>query len=238
MAPIIGITCDTALPDDGAPRDSRADASVPDFRYTLPSTYARAVTDAGGIPVLLPHQREHIDDYLDMCSGFVLAGGDDPDTAPFGEPVHSEAKLIHPQRQRFEIALLAALDSVSHPVLGICLGMQMMALHHGGRLDQHLPDTLGDAAAKHDRQTHTIRCPVDDHPVLPPTGAVYSRHHQAISDTGAMRVCAVAEDGVIEACDLAGTERLYLGVQWHPERTQQAALGLNIYRSLCAACAV
>ena len=225
MRPIIGITCDTLLREGATSVD-----------YMLPTTYVHAVSAAGGVAVLLPHEIERIVDYLELCDGFVLAGGDDPDMTVFGEPVHDRAVLMDGQRQRFELALLEALDVTAHPVLGVFLGMQLMALHHGGRIDQHLPDTLGATAGEHDRRFHAIRSCVDDHATLPATGQVYSRHHQAVSDPGAMRVCGAAEDGVIEAIDLPIAGRFYLGVQWHPERTDDPALGVNLYEALCGAC--
>ena len=237
--PIIGITCDTAAPNEvercsgGSPRER--------FRYESPGTYARAVVAAGGVPVLLPYHVECIGDYLAMCDGFLLSGGDDPDTTPYGEPVHPAAKLLHPRRQEFETALLAALDAARHPVLGICLGMQMMALHHGGRLHQHLPDAPGmnpEQAAAH-RGVHDIVLTKPDHAVLLP-GAVDSSHHQAVAAAGNMRVVATRDarsGGVIEAIDAPQFNgRFYLGVQWHPERTASEGMGQRLIDSLVHAC--
>ena len=61
---------------------------------------------------------------------------DDPATEPFGEPTHAAAKLISPARQRYEAALLRHLNNGAHdkPTLGVCLGMQMMALDAAGTL--------------------------------------------------------------------------------------------------------
>ena len=61
----------------------------------------------------------------------------------WGVPTHPRAKPVDGRRQAFEVALLEALDAhPARPVLGVCLGMQLMALHAGGGLDQHLPDSL------------------------------------------------------------------------------------------------
>ncbi len=221
MRPIIGIT---------------ADRQRGSGRYHLIAAYARAVSRAGGVPVVLPHEMDGLAVYVERCDGFILSGGDDPDTTAFGEPVHPEAVLIDPARQRFERALLAALDRIDRPVLGVCLGMQMMALHHGGRIDQHLPDVLGAAAAERHRQAdHAVRCTVGEHGILPAEATVHSRHHQAVAADGAgkMRVCGVAEDGVVEAIDLPGP-RFYLGVQWHAERTA-GAMGAGLIARLAAA---
>jgi len=206
MAPTIGITADL-LEQDGLTR----------IRCTR--QYAGAIHAAGGIPVVLPPVTDEVRPYRD-----------DPATEPFGEPTHPETNRVHPDRQRFEATLLTALDATEHPVLGICLGMQMMALHHGGRLHQHLPESHPDIAASHDCAVHAIHRVVDDCPTLPVAGDVFSRHHQAVADPGSLRLIATAADGLIEAIDAPGA-RFYLGLQWHPERTERPELGLSIFET-------
>ncbi len=192
-----------------------------------------AIIEAGGTPVLLPHEVARVDDYLKLCDGVVLAGGDDPDTTPFGQAVHDKAEPVTPQRQAFELAVLAALDGSDHPVLGVCLGMQYMALHHGGRLHQHLGDVLDEAqAALHAHGEHAVES-LDES--LLDSGVVFSHHHQAVADAGSMRVVAVADE-VIEAIALPHTDRFYLGVQWHPERGGDAAMGRRLFGRLVSAC--
>jgi len=234
--PIIGITCDTT-----ERRARRVSAHAPALKerhqYASPFAYAQRVAEAGGVPVLLPFCVERIGEYVSLCDGFLLSGGDDPDTGPFGEAVHAKADVMHAGRQAFEVALIEALREARQPVLGVCLGMQLMALAAGGSLHQHLPEAPGfDAqrAAAHDSAEHAIRCVVDAHPWLPQRGRVFSRHHQAVADAGAMRIAAlsVTDDAgppVIEAIDRdAGDGRFYLGVQWHPEQTADRSLGMDL----------
>lgn len=223
MKPVIGITCDNA--------------SGPYLKYESNADYARAVALAGGVPILLPQEIQMIPEYLRLCAGFILSGGDDPDTVPFGQPVHPKAELVNPARQAFESALIQALEEVSHPVLGICMGMQMMALHAGGKLEQHLPDKLGDAAAGlHRGADHTVIRLGAAHPLLPQSGQANSSHHQGVADPGKLRVAALAHDGVIEAIEGTDPGRFYLGVQWHPERTKSEPMGLAIIRGLVERC--
>jgi putative glutamine amidotransferase len=49
-----------------------------------------------------------------------------------------------------------------------------------------------------------------------------------------MRVVARAEDGVVEAIDLPGAP-FVLGVQWHPERTEDPDLGLGVFKAIVQA---
>lgn len=214
--PVIGIAPDIVEPTPGSVRAQCA------------LTYARAVADAGGVPLFLAPLPELITVYLQTVDGFLLTGGDDPRTEPFGAPTHPKATPVHPQRQAFDTALLASLGQRPDvPTLGICLGMQMMALSAGGSLNQHMPDNVPTHGLHSGNALHTVR-PVLD--VLP-TGTVTSHHRQAVESPGRLRVVATSPDGVIEAIDNPGA-RFYLGVQWHPERTVDPGLGVGILKRL------
>jgi putative glutamine amidotransferase len=192
-------------------------------------SYHRAIVAAGGWPVPLAPVVELIPAQLGAVDGVLFTGGDDPIMEEFGVATHPAATPLHPLRQRYELALLEALDGrPAVPVLGVCLGMQLMALRAGGRLDQHLPESLP-TAAEHWECEHEV-IPDAVAPAWLAGGAVLSRHRQAIRDPGRLRVAARAPDGVIEA--VVDPERVfYCGVQWHPERTE-GALGVAVYRAL------
>ncbi len=193
-------------------------------RHQLRDGYLAAVEAAGGLPVLLPCRAECARAYVDRCDGVVLSGGDDPIMERWSVPTHPKAKPIDPQRQAFELAILEALDECSTPLLGVCLGMQLMGLHRGATLDQHLPETCATAARHYPTTSHAVTGPLGE-------GLVHSHHRQALADAGTLAVAARADDGVIEA---VRDERrpFYVGVQWHPERTSDAQLGLGLFREL------
>jgi len=191
-------------------------------------TYTRSVIEAGGIPVILPPTPDLADELVNRFDAFIFSGGDDPVTEPFGHPTHPETVRVLEERQQFETNLLKSLeDHPDIPVLGICLGMQMMGLVARGTLNQHLPDTHS-THADHWEHTHDI---ISVEESIIPSGTTYSKHRQAIEDPGSMRVIASAHDGVIEGID-DPTRRFYLGVQWHPERTDHAPLGQQIIEKL------
>jgi gamma-glutamyl-gamma-aminobutyrate hydrolase PuuD len=205
MAPIIGITSD-----------------LHEARNRVGAAYAIAVVKAGGTPVILPPIAGLETHFLSICDGFVFTGGDDPHMARWGVSTHPNAKIVPKQRQEFELTLLEQLQSVPEiPVLGVCLGMQWMGLLAGGTLEQDLPSPL---AENHADVDHAIQGTIG-------SGAVHSHHHQALTSAGNLTVTARAEDGVIEAIE-DRTRAWYVGVQWHPERMDDCALGQELFNHL------
>jgi putative glutamine amidotransferase len=137
--------------------------------------------------------------------------------------------------------VLQAAMQAGIPVLGVCGGMQLLAVELGGTLWQDIRDELP-GAFDHE-QTHDPREPAHGASIEAGTllssivGAaeiqVNSTHHQAVREAGRARVSAVSPDGVIEAIELAG-DRFALGVQWHPELLATPE-HLRIYKALVAA---
>jgi len=210
--PLIGITADLA--GDYA-RNRR--------------TYIDMVAAAGGIPVLLPTIAALREEMLDRVDGVVITGGDDIDVSKFGIPLHPKAECMAAERQEAEFALLKALDArPDKAVLGICLGMQMMGVHRGNPLIQHLGDVLPDADRHRNDAIHPVEA---ERGSLLKSGAVRSWHHQAISEAKGFDIIARSDDGVIEGI-VDPRRRFYLGVQWHPERTEATETGLGVVQTL------
>lgn len=235
--PLIGITVDNI------------DNDIASGRYESNVAYSAAVAEAGGLPLLLPQQVELAAAYVELCDGLMLTGGDDARTEAFGDPAHPQSRCIEPRRQAFELALLDALaNAPQRPVLGVCLGMQMMALHAGGRLNQHLPDSLANAVEEHqNNHQHGVVVRITESALLTfPSGkplsnsdlcgaTVVSSHHQAVENAGRLRVTATSPDGVIEVID-DPARPFYVGVQWHPERGL-GLFNLDLIRRFVAVCA-
>ncbi|MFN7022594.1 MAG: gamma-glutamyl-gamma-aminobutyrate hydrolase family protein [Phycisphaerales bacterium] len=229
--PLIAIAPDIAEPAPGR------------LRLECPLTYTRAVSRAGGLPLVLDPEVALIPGQLVAFDAFLLIGGDDPRTEPFGYPTHPAANTVPPQRQAKGNAQLRALIDHPHiPVLAVCLGMQMLGLCAGLRLDQHMPETLGpDAArlhrAEHGDTLHTV-APAAGNPASLPPGEmmVASRHRQRLlpptsGPTSRAAIAAIASDGTVEAITMPG-HAFALGVQWHPERTPEPPLGHDLFARL------
>ena len=193
--------------------------------FIVHSAYVNSVKEAGGVPFLIPHIPELAANALDALDGVLLTGGDDIDMRDFGQALHAKADLMPPLRQSGEFALLRALDQrPTLPVLGICLGMQLMGVHNGCPLIQHLHDVIADGDRHVGNKIHSITGSIG-------SGQVTSSHHQALASAGPFETLALSDDGVLEAIRLANRS-FYVGVQWHPERTQDQKLGLGIIEKL------
>src|ERR671914_603485 len=107
----------------------------------LPLSYVHAVHESGGRAVLITPDAPDAD-VLEGLDGIMFTGGSDVDPALYGEPPHPTTK-VKPHRDAAELLLLRAAVAADLPVLGVCRGMQLMAVAYGGSLHQHLPDVLG-----------------------------------------------------------------------------------------------
>ncbi|MBC8201551.1 MAG: gamma-glutamyl-gamma-aminobutyrate hydrolase family protein [Planctomycetes bacterium] len=211
MGPIIGITADHH-----------------EKRLRVAIAYAHSVICAGGVPVILPPVLSQMDHFLAICDGFVFTGGDDPQMEQWGVPTHASAMPVAQDRQKFETALLLSLqERKSVPVFGVCLGMQWMGLVAGGTLKQDLQEPQ---ASHHINGQHHISGELGE-------GLVHTHHHQALIDAGTLSVVANADDGVIEAVR-DNSRAWYVGVQWHPERTENTLLGQDLFNQFVKAAQV
>jgi putative glutamine amidotransferase len=212
VRPLIGITCYV----------ERARWGVWDTAAALlPHGYVTHVEDAGGLAVILPPRTSEALDVLDRLDGLVIAGGADVDPGRYGEEPHPETLGLRPERDAGEFALLGEALRRDLPVLGVCRGMQVMAVHAGGRLIQHLPDKVGHQGhrpAPGEYGSHGARFAAGSlvASLLGEAARVNSYHHQGVADAGTLTVTGWADDGSVEAVE-DPSRRFALGVQWHPE---------------------
>ncbi|MES2643747.1 MAG: gamma-glutamyl-gamma-aminobutyrate hydrolase family protein [Myxococcota bacterium] len=224
---LIAITCDRR--DAGpAPALSPAVGTAPPSRVRPPraqvflnEVLVARVRAAGGIPVLLPPGGgDEVDAILAMARGVIITGGAmDIHPRHYGQDVVARLDRVEEARTTLELPLARACAERGVPLLGICGGMQALAVALGGTLVQDIR-TLVPGALEHEQPTD----PATPGHLLEATGpwaalvgtAVNSTHHQAVAEPGPLDVFARAPDGVIEAVALPG-HPFCLGVQWHPE---------------------
>ncbi|MER7071319.1 gamma-glutamyl-gamma-aminobutyrate hydrolase family protein [Terrabacter sp. NPDC000476] len=191
----------------------------------VPHRYVQHVEDAGGIAVVIPPRPDG--DHataralLDRLDGVILAGGVDVAPELYADERHATVQDSRPDRDTTEIALARASSEVDLPVLGICRGMQVMAVAAGGLLEQHVPDRVGHdehspAPATYGRHPVRVVAGTRLHAVIGGVADVPSYHHQSVLTHPGYEASAWADDGTLEAMeDPVATFRL--AVQWHPE---------------------
>ena len=200
--------------------------------------YSDAIVRAGGVPVLLPPATEDADAAaaaVARLDGLVVSGGADVDPERYGAAPHPRTASWRPDRDAWELALLTSAAAANLPTLGVCRGMQVMAVASGGTLDQHTPDLVG----------HEQHSPGGDefgevtvsttessvlHSILGPALTVHCHHHQSVHSHPGYRPVARAEDGTLEAMEAEG-HRFCLAVQWHPEMAADAGLFRALVRA-------
>ncbi len=218
-------------------------SSMSDNFIKMKRTYFDAVTEAGGIPVFLPHNGGAADaeKFLALCDGVLFAGGADVDPVHYGEDIEFANVEVTPLRDDFELALAELLKSDRRPILGICRGEQLLNVAFGGSLYQHIDGhRQEEAGTKNLRPAKivegTLLCK------LAGTTEVFTNsfHHQAVKDVAPGFVAsAFADDGTVEAIEPENqltSSRFILAVQWHPEiffKTDEAAR--NIFKAFIEA---
>ncbi len=215
--PLVALTCYAEPASWGVWHDVPA--------VLVPTAYVQSLRDAGAQVVLLPPMEQLSDEDADRLlapvDALVVAGGVDVEPARYGQRAHPTVQSSRPDRDDAELALVRAVVRADLPLLGICRGMQVMAVAAGGELRQHLPDELGSdvhspAPATYGWNTVRTEPGTRVQQVLGESVQVPCYHHQGVATHPGYEVGARSQDGVTEAIeDRSGSFRV--GVQWHPE---------------------
>ena len=193
---------------------------------TLRSAYYRQIVEAGGTPMLIPpvNDNDVIMSTLDHIDALLLTGGADFNPLWHGDEPIPGLHHINRERDLPELMLTRYAYYRQIPILGICRGMQTLAIALDGHIQQDLPNA--EVRMKHsqdaDREepTHTVFVQKDT--LLK---KIYNRdrmfvnsfHHQAVDEVSdKLRISATAADKVVEAVE-SNEHKPILGVQWHPE---------------------
>ena len=198
------------------------------FYTKVQYNYVQSITDAGGIPVLIPSlpNLEVSAQFAAGIHGLILSGGEDISPLTYGAEPRVELGVTDLNRDRWELALLAACEERKIPIFGICRGFQIMNVHRGGTLYQDLPGETGTALghAPFDNPMESLHHSI----TIEPDSAlgritessellVNSFHHQAVKTLGrGLKVSARSPDKIIEAAEDPNLP-YFMGVQFHAE---------------------
>jgi microsomal dipeptidase-like Zn-dependent dipeptidase/anthranilate/para-aminobenzoate synthase component II len=200
-----------------------------DLTCKLAVGYYKSVLKAGGIPIIIPPlaDTDAIINTLDIIDGLILSGGGDYDPRYANEKPDPKLGEINEERDLPELFITRLAYNRQIPILGICRGIQTLAMALGGKVKQDITDiaTLNHSQ-KEERNVPTHNVIIEKDSILSQlykltdknaTLKVNSFHHQAVCDCGdKFHVVAKSEDGIIEAIESREFKSI-IGVQWHPE---------------------
>jgi len=158
-----------------------------DSIYKVNESLVNKIIKVGGIPILiLPTNFNELRQILDLCDGIVMPGGTD---------ISSYDKYI-----------CKYCKNNNKPVLGICLGMQVMDYKYLDKTNTNHQNIIHRIVTKRGSIINKV---VGD-------TFVNSRHNECIKNTSDYIVTATSLDGTIEAIEYP-YNKFNVGVQWHPE---------------------
>jgi putative glutamine amidotransferase len=200
----------------------------PMARSAVGQQYIEAIVAAGGAPIALPIglSGAALDAVYGVLDGLLLPGGDDVSPERYGRSPHPQLGAVDDSRDELELAVATRALEDDLPILGICRGVQVLAVAAGGTLYQDIPSEI-EAFLGHDVREHGRDHLCHELLIQPgsrlaqvlgtTTSQVNSFHHQSVDDVPeGFVVSAWAGDQVIEAIE-APDHRYVIGVQCHPE---------------------
>ena len=199
--------------------------------------YYQSIAKAGGVPVVIPPLSDTttIINTLEHLDGLLLSGGADYDPRYAGEEPWPTLGEVNQERDLPELFITQLAYNRQIPILGICRGIQTLAMVLGGHVRQDISDIQQVKHSQEEaRHVATHRVTIDKDSILyhlynETTLNVNSFHHQAVDDAGPrFRVVAKSEDGIVEAIESTEYKSI-VGVQWHPECLEE---GLPLFQWL------
>ena len=227
--PVIGITANYAN-EDACLRDR----------------YYKQVVDAGGTPFIIPPvaDKHVIINTLEHIDALLLTGGGDYNPLWCNEEPSPRLHAVNATRDLPELLITRLAFNRQIPMLGICRGIQTLAIALDGHVAQDIsgnnegndkPSIKHSQDADRNELTHSITIAPDSHLFnIYKSERIYvnSFHHQAVDDPGKrFRTTATAPDGTIEAIESCEFKPI-MGVQWHPEWLEEE--GLKLFQWLVA----
>jgi putative glutamine amidotransferase len=198
-----------------------------DHRQFVSDAYIQAVKSVGGLPIVLPliKSKTVIQEYIELCDGFLFCGGGDITPLLFGQEPATNVGKTDITLDLFQIRLMKAVLDADKPVLAICRGMQVLNVACGGTIYQDI--NLVDFETINHMQNSISRRDISHKVIFEPESKVHkilgnfaytnSFHHQSIDRLGkGLAVSGFTGDAIVEAIEMP-SHTFVLGVQWHPE---------------------
>lgn len=179
-------------------------ANYENIDATLRDRYYKQVIAAGGTPVIIPPVADStvIINTLEHLDGLILTGGGDHNPLWMGEEPSPRLHNINQERDAAELMLVRLAFNRQIPMLGICRGIQTLAIALGGKVYQDIKQMVKHSQdADRSEPTHSVEIKKDStlyHIYNSEKILVNSFHHQAVSEPGKhMRIIAKSTDGIM-----------------------------------------
>ncbi|MBQ7136861.1 MAG: gamma-glutamyl-gamma-aminobutyrate hydrolase family protein [Bacilli bacterium] len=163
------------------------------------------------VPAMSEEEKQMLDEQLQFCDGILMPGG----------------------LKRYEYDFYIANYCIERdiPILGICLGMQILATHINRdaleftepKLSHNKPDIDEVHFVKLDKGSKLFSI-IGEEELL-----VNSRHKQKVTEAGSFKVVGISSDGVIEAIENIN-KKFAIGVQWHPENIMHKESSKKLFK--------
>ena len=189
------------------------------FMYGLNDCYPAFFDKLGILPyAILPVKNVSPEDILKGFDMLVLTGGGDPSPSLFGRE-DAGSRNPRPYRSSWDIKLYHAARELDIPILGICLGIQVIGIAQGVALIQDIESSVFHDGSAREPIVHPVTMSPGTrlHSILGDEINVSSFHHQVLEEVPpGFVISAESSDGLIEAIE--SLDGRVIGVQWHPER--------------------
>lgn len=189
----------------------------------LAEGYFESIRRAGATPLILPPTTDGdaLVTMLDNIDALVLSGGADLNPLYLGEEPIPGLGTINPRRDLFELLLVALAVDRQIPILGICRGIQVLAVALDGTVWQDLESQYTADDIDQEETRHLVGH-TDGHDT---PNVSLLKHSQALDRSVASHTIAIAEDSLLH--DIFGTTTLAVN-SFHHQAVRQAGPHLRV----------